>query len=283
MYYSLGRDWADPDVPTKGGYRSNTWDYPDESKKVFARYFERKLKPQVKELLTQYGPIGIMWFDTPEEITADESKELLQLIHTLQPDCIVNQRVGNRFGDYRVAEQQIPEKGFSDPWETCMTVNGHWGYEAGDEKYKSPTILIQHLIDIASKGGNFLLNVGPTGEAWIISATVRRSTARDGRVGCGVNGEGIYGTTGSPLPPLKWGRATQKTSASGTTVYLHVFQWPKDGQLTVPGLIRPGGVGPAPDSGNKSARGRFPERQRSPSSPCQKQHPTPFRPQLPLN
>jgi alpha-L-fucosidase len=116
VYYSLGRDWQDPDVPTKDGYRSNTWDYPDESKKVFARYFERKVKPQVKELLTQYGPIAVMWFDTPEQITKAQSEELLRLIHGLQPDTIVNARVGNRLGDYAVEEQKIPAGGEPHPW-----------------------------------------------------------------------------------------------------------------------------------------------------------------------
>ncbi len=100
VYYSLGRDWADPDVPTKNGYRSNTWDYPIETNKVFARYFERKVKPQIAELLTQYGPIAVLWFDTPEEISAAESQELLALIHKLQPDCIVNSRIGHGLGDY---------------------------------------------------------------------------------------------------------------------------------------------------------------------------------------
>ena len=124
VYYSLGRDWADPDVPTKKGYRSNTWDYPDESKKVFARYFERKVVPQVTELLTQYHP-AILWFDTPEEISMAESRELLALIHRLQPDCIVNSRIGHGRGDYGVQEQKIPG-GDTNPGEKCMTLNHHW-------------------------------------------------------------------------------------------------------------------------------------------------------------
>jgi alpha-L-fucosidase len=136
VYYSLGRDWQDPDVPTKNGYRSNTWDYPDESKKVFARYFARKVKPQITELLTHYGPIAVVWFDTPEEISAAESAELVALIHRLQPDCIVNSRVGHGLGDYGVSEQKIPGGADAKPWETCMTLNGHWGYFKGDEKWK---------------------------------------------------------------------------------------------------------------------------------------------------
>ncbi|SRR5581483_2811992 len=233
VYYSLGRDWQDPDVPTRDGWRSNTWDYPDEDKKDFSKYFERKVKPQIRELLTQYGPIAVLWFDTPEKISRAQSEELVHLIHSLQPDCIINQRVGNRLGDYRVAEQSIPAGGFSDPWETCMTLNKHWGYFKGDENWKPAETVIRNLIDITSKGGNYLLNVGPTGQGIIPQGAVTDLDA----VGAWMkaNGEAIYGTTASPFgAPLAWGRCTKKTGADGTTLYLHVFNWPKDGKLILP-------------------------------------------------
>ena len=239
VYYSLGRDWEDPDVPTSykadGKRRSNDWDWPDETKKDFAKYFERKVKPQVRELLTQYGPIDVLWFDTPEQITEAQSIELMKLIHGLQPACIVNQRVGNRHGDYRVAEQEIPAEGWADAWETCMTLNRHWGYFLGDENFKPIEVVVRNLIDIASKGGNFLLNVGPTGEGVIPAGSVERLQ----QVGAWlrVNGEAIYGTTGSPLGKFAWGRCTEKKSSAGTTLYLHVFDWPKNGRLSVPGLV----------------------------------------------
>jgi alpha-L-fucosidase len=238
VYYSLGRDWEDPDVPTSvkpdGSRRSNTWDFPDEDKKVFSKYFERKAKPQVRELLTQYGPIAVMWFDTPEKISKAESEELVALIHKLQPDCIVNARVGNRLGDYAVQEQKIPESGDVQPWETCMTLNGHWGYKKDDQKWKPAETLVRNLIDVASKGGNFLLNVGPTGDGLIPAPSVERL----GEVGkwMRVNGESIYGTSAGPFAKLDWGRCTKKTSKDDVTLYLHVFDWPKDGKLFVPGL-----------------------------------------------
>ncbi|HUE37029.1 MAG TPA: alpha-L-fucosidase [Candidatus Acidoferrum sp.] len=236
VYYSLGRDWADPDVPTKNGYRSNTWDYPDESKKVFAKYFERKAKPQITELLTHYGPIAVVWFDTPEEISAAESRELVNLIHKLQPDCIINSRVGNGLGDYNVSEQKIPSDGSVQPWETCMTLNGHWAWFKGDEKWKPPVTVIRNLVDIASKGGNYLLNVGPTGKGVIPQGAVDDLQA----VGAWmkVNGESIYGTIASPFPlPFDWGRCTEKNIGGDTTLYLHVWNWPKDGKLVVPDLM----------------------------------------------
>jgi alpha-L-fucosidase len=229
VYYSLGRDWQDPDVPTHEGYRSNTWDYPDESKKVFSRYFERKVKPQVRELLTGYGPIAVMWFDTPEKISKAESEELLGLVHRLQPDTIVNSRVGNGLGEFAVQEQKIPEGGDAQPWETCMTLNKHWGFYKTDDNWKPTETLVRHLIDVASKGGNFLLNVGPTGQGEIPAPSVTRLA----EVGAWmkVNGSSIRGTDACPLPPLPWGRCTRK----GKQIYLHVFDWPRDGALTVPG------------------------------------------------
>jgi alpha-L-fucosidase len=238
VYYSLGRDWEDPDVPTEmkadGNRRSNDWDFPYEDKKNFTKYFERKVKPQIRELLTQYGPISLMWFDTPEKISPAQSEELMKLIHSLQPDCIVNQRVGNRMGDYRVAEQNVPDAGYSDPWETCMTLNKHWGYYLGDEAWKPTETVIRTLIDIVSKGGNFLLNVGPTGEGIIPAPSIDRLN----EVGAWlkINGESIYGTGASPIGKPAWGRCTQKVTPSGTTLYLHVFEWPANGKLTVPGI-----------------------------------------------
>jgi alpha-L-fucosidase len=250
VYYSLGRDWADPDVPTKNGYRSNTWDYPNENKKVFAKYFERKVKPQITELLTHYGPIAVVWFDTPEEISPAESRELVNLIHKLQPNCIVNSRVGHGLGDYNVSEQKIPGSSSVQPWETCMTLNGHWAYFKGDEKWKPPVTVIHNLVDIVSKGGNYLLNIGPTGTGALPQGAIQDLQA----VGAwmAVNGDSIYGTTASPVPQPSWGRITQKEGVVGymfappgpaqqgeTTFYLHVFDWPKDGKLIVPGVDGP--------------------------------------------
>ena len=227
VYYSLGRDWADPDVPTKDGYRSNTWDYTNETAKVFSKYFDRKVKPQITELLTQYHP-AVMWFDTPEKISSAESQELVDLIHKLEPDCIINSRVGNRLGDYGVQEQKIPGAGDVKPWETCMTLNGHWGCFLGDEEWKSPQTVIRNLVDIVSKGGNYLLNVGPTGQGIIPQGAVNDLQ----QVGAWmkINGKSIYGTKASSLKNQPaWGRVTQ----NGDNFYLHVFDWPKNGKLVV--------------------------------------------------
>ena len=254
VYYSLGRDWHDPDVPTDfkpdGVRRSNTWDFPNEDKKDFAKYHERKLKPQIRELLTQYGPIDLMWFDTPEKNTAAQSKELLDIIHQLQPNCIVNSRLGHRLGDYTVEEQTIPADGNPLPWESCMTLNKHWGFHQNDHDWKPASELIRNLVDIASKGGNFLLNVGPTGEGVIPSASVDR--LKEVGVWMKRNGEAIYGTSASSLGDVHGTPSATEKDAAGSPkfvpswdwrctskpgkLYITVFEWPKNGKLELPAI-----------------------------------------------
>jgi len=166
LYYSLGRDWQDPDVPTnwpvKAG-RSNTWDYPNEDAKVFNRYFERKVKPQITELLSNYGPIGVLWFDTPELISKKESAELKALVYKLQPNCLVNNRIGNGYGDFSISEQSLSPSS-KKAWESCLTIGQNWGYNRHDSTWKSPEVLVRHLVEVAANGGNLLLNVGPKGD-----------------------------------------------------------------------------------------------------------------------
>ncbi len=202
FYYSLGRDWENPDVPTnwptKAG-RSNTWDYPDEDAKDLNKYVENKVKPQLRELLTQYGPIGIIWFDTPELITKKQSQEIKDLIHSIQPDCIINSRIGNGLGDYAVVEQSLVSTARKN-WEACITMSENWGYNRHDTKWKSPELLVRNLIEVVSKGGNLLLNVGPKGDGtWPVES---QENLRIIGHWMKTNGEAIYGTT-------VWNRAKQ--------------------------------------------------------------------------
>jgi alpha-L-fucosidase len=196
VYYSLGRDWSEPGVP-QGGRRCNDWDFPDPTATAQKDYIENKVKPQLRELLTQYGPLGAVWFDTPDQITAAHSQELRNFILGLQPNCLINARIGNNQGDYEIHEQRIPRSAIHKPWEACLTLNRHWGYDKNDHQWKSPEMIVRCLVDVASKGGNFLINIGPTGDGEIPTPSIERLHSLGEWLA--VNGESIHGTTASGI------------------------------------------------------------------------------------
>lgn len=212
------------------------WD-PAQEKRTFAQYIDDVSVPQVKELLTNYGEVAVLWWDTPTNMT-DEAAAKLQSLLALQPNIITNDRLKrpNFPGDHKTPEQRIPNLKDLDgtDWETCMTMNGTWGYKSYDHNYKSSQTLIRNLIDIASKGGNFLLNVGPTelGEFPAESVNILSEMGEWMKI----NGESIYGTKASPWGLFEWGRCTIKETKNGTSVYFHVFNWPADGKLSVTGF-----------------------------------------------
>jgi alpha-L-fucosidase len=242
FYYSI-MDWHSPlYAPRK------PWDDIDTKAPDFEAY-DAYMKGQLKELLTGYGPIGLLWFDGNWEDTwtYERGADLYHYLRGLQPGIIINNRVGTGqkllpgqrpVGDYMTPEQTIPANGLGAgvDWETCMTMNDTWGFKKDDENWKSTRTLIHNLIDCASKGGNYLLNVGPTGAGLIPDASVER-LQEIGRW-MDVNGQAIYDTAAGPFPrQLPWGRCTSKTSGNNTTLYLHVFEWPSNGELLVAGLI----------------------------------------------
>ncbi len=229
FYFSQAQDWHHPGGAAIGGH----WDKAQDGS--MDEYIDKVAMPQAREILSNYGPLAVLWWDTPEGMTKARAEKFLPLLK-LQPGILTNDRLGGGVpGDFSTPEQYIPATGIpGKDWETCMTMNNTWGYVSYDHDWKSTETLIRNLIDIASKGGNYLLNVGPTAEGLIPAASVERLRGM-GRW-LKVNGASIYGTTASPFKRLSWGRCTKKLHDGATTLYLHVFDWPADGRLVVPGL-----------------------------------------------
>jgi len=219
FYYSQTQDWHHPNGD------GNYWDF-DEDAKDFDHYVQYYVKPQLRELLTQYGDICLIWFDTPRRMTEAQSRDLLDYVHELQPDCLVSGRVGNTLGDYAsTGDNTIPDVAIDIDWETPATINDTWGFKVDDHNWKSSQELIARLVDIVSKGGNYLLNVGPTAEGLIPEPCVERLQAMGEWLR--EHGESIYGTRAGPLQGVPGLRTTQR---DGST-YVHLLRWPEKGLL----------------------------------------------------
>ena len=255
FYYSQAQDWNNPGGAVSRKVTSEGWANPDSARidaytaahdghwdpvqttESMSSYIDKIAVPQVKELLTNYGDVAVLWWDTPTGMTDEYAAKLKSLL-SLQPNIITNDRLKRPDypGDYKTPEQKIPNLSDLDgkDWETCMTMNDTWGFKFSDHNWKTPTTLIHNLVDIASKGGNYLLNVGPTPEGEIPQPSI--DALKIVGVWMKTNGEAIYGTKASPLQPLTWGRCTKKMEEDHTVLYLSVFDWPTDGKLTVTGI-----------------------------------------------
>ncbi len=245
FYYSI-MDWHHPDYLPRRDWEN---DRPADGAN-FDRYVQY-MKNQLKELLTNYGDIGVLWFDGEWESTWNprRGRDLYEYVRKLQPGIIINNRVGagrsgmegmtkeGEFaGDFGTPEQEIPATGLPGVyWESCMTMNDHWGYNKHDNNWKSDKTLIQDLVDVASKGGNLLLNIGPMAEGVFPEPSVQRLKG----IGAWMkaNAESIYGTSASPFVSLPWGRCTQEAMGGDTRLHLHVFEWPQNGILAVPDVL----------------------------------------------
>jgi alpha-L-fucosidase len=245
FYYSQDQDWT---APGGAAYKTGNHDLPSHhwdpaQDGDFASYLHTKAIPQLKELLTNYGDFPVViWFDTPTiDMTPALAGEIVALLNQ-HPNLIWNNRLGGGYkGDTETPEQYIPAQGYPGrDWEACMTMNDTWGYKSYDTNFKSTETLLRNLIDIASKGGNYLLNIGPDSKGNVPSAEIERLQ----QVGkwLAVNGDAIYGThatlfgseagsfsttekdeDGKPkfIPTWNW-RSTTKDD----TIYIELFTWP---------------------------------------------------------
>ncbi|GLU56813.1 alpha-L-fucosidase [Dyadobacter frigoris] len=224
FYYSQFQDWHEPN----GG--GNDWDF-NEKKKNYQQYYREKALPQLKELLTNYGPLGIVWFDTPGGLSKKETQKLIDELRVIQPKSLFSSRVGQGLGDYKdFGDSEVPPALIAGAWESIYTHNDSWGYIQHDMNFKSSTQIIQLLANVSSKGGNLMLNVGPDGKGNIPPYSVKylKETGK----WLDRFGESIYGSTFGIIPAQPWGVTTSKTGK----LFLHILNYPKNGKLMVPGF-----------------------------------------------
>jgi len=203
FYYSQAQDWHEPNGA------GNTWDFGPDEKKDFDVYLREKAEPQVRELLTGYGPVALVWFDTPRLMNAERAKRFTDIVRQLQPKTLIDGRLG-AVGDYvSTGDNVVPGEVQAAAWEVPATLNHTWGYRSDDHDWKSPGEVTFKLVDIVSKGGNYLLNVGPMADGAIPqpSQDVLRTVGRWLRL----NGDAIYGAG-----PTPWGGELGEPSATGT-------------------------------------------------------------------
>ena len=219
FYYSQATDWHEPNGA------NNDWDFPPNPQKDFDQYFRDKSMPQVKELLTNYGPIGLIWFDVPTLMTPARCRQLVDLVRSLQPDTLINSRLGpGGLQDYQSrGDNEIPHTVTPGAWETAATINDTWGYKKNDYHWKPADDISFKLVDITSKGGNYLLNVGPDGDGFIPQPS--QDILRKVGAWLKVNGESIYGAGRTPFGGELKDKAWRCTTKPGK-LYIHLFKWP---------------------------------------------------------
>lgn len=222
FYYSQSQDWHEP------GGAGNEWDFsPDAEKEksgAYDRYLREKAEPQVRELLTRYGPVSLVWFDTPRMMTKERGQRFVDILRSLQPGTLIDGRLGIE-GDYvTTGDNVIPAEIQDTAWEVPATINHTWGYRHDDKDWKSPGLITFKLVDIVSKGGNYLLNVGPMADGVIPPAS--QDVLRHVGAWLRVNGEAVYGAGPTPFgAELGEPSARGARDLRGNPLVLQQTQW----------------------------------------------------------
>lgn len=259
IYYSQNIDWADgsdcrvAEYKEKGWtidhrnleFGANTW---DPSPNTFQEYLDKKAYPQVVELMKNYPDMKCLWYDMSWRMDVEQSFKFYKIVYELQPQIIINQRIGSGFGDYSIpGDNKIPENldTLIKPWETVGTFNNSWGFNGYDQDWKTPEEILFWLIEIVSKGGNYMLNIGPTALGGVPKESVRNLEA----VGAwlAVNGDAIYGsekwhTTKEGPTELNMGGTSAREKHGWQTEFTPEDFWftRKDSSLYAISLVSPG-------------------------------------------
>lgn len=222
FYYSQTQDWTEKD-----GF-GNTWEYSWEDAD-FDTYLNNKVFPQVKEILSNYGDIACVWFDTPGPISKEQVVKLKNMVDELQPNCLINSRIGQGLGDFTsLGDNEVPDEPLAGLWETPDTHNNTWAYSQLDFNWKTPEEIVTRLVNVLSKGGNYTFNIGPKGDGSIPQPTV--DILREVGLWTKANADAIYGAKAL----YAGAQSNIALTRNNGKVYLFVKKHPKDGKVWLP-------------------------------------------------
>jgi alpha-L-fucosidase len=233
FYYSHRQDWHEEAASyAKKEYNNHFGKPKNQVKADLDKYIKEKAIPQVRELLTNYGPIDLIWFDTPLDLTKEQSQAFVDVVRQIQPKCLINGRVGYNLGDYGpLGDNEIPCCRAQSDLEMVATMNNTWGYKKSDNNWKSPQNILGSLLECASRGVNYMINIGPKADGIVPQPSIDILNFVGNWMH--TNSEAIYGTTGNPFNDnFPWGYVTRK----GHDLYLLLNQKPIDNKIVLKGV-----------------------------------------------